>query len=438
MISAEQNDLICNTLPNTPTGKLMRSYWQPAALTEELPDDRPIAPVTLMGEKLVLFRDESGDYGLVARNCPHRGADLCFGRLENGGLRCPFHGWLFDKSGNCLEQPAEPEDSVFHERLKHKAYPCQERNGIVFAYLGPGEPPPFPKFDCFNAPESDTFAFKGLWECNWLQAHEVGIDPAHASYLHRFLVDEDPQDSYGKQFRAGAAETDVPLTKILRDHARPTIETEDTDYGFRFITTRDLGDGQLHYRITNMVFPNAIAIPMSHEMSITQWHVPIDNETCYWYSIFTSFAGPVNKQLMRQQRLEQHTLPEYRPIKNKSNNYGYNVEEQKEKTYTGMGMDINVHDQWACESLGPIQDRTNEHLGKSDVGILKYRKILKKGLEAIDENHTPPYLDSNGQPEAGYGPIAIDAIGSKDETECWVTFDQERRKSAAWAQVSTK
>ena len=217
----------------------------------------------------------------------------------------------------------------------------------MFAYLGPGSnPPPFPEFDCYTAPEEDTFAFKGLWECNWLQAFEVGIDPAHASFLHRFFEDEDTKDSYGKQFRAGAASTDVPLTKILREYERPVINTEDTDYGFRIITTRDLEDDRKHYRITNMIFPNAIAIPMSHEMMITQWHVPIDNETCYWYSIFTSYAGSVDKDLMRQQRVEQHTLPDYRPIKNKSNNYGFNIDEQKGKTYTGMGMDINVHDQW--------------------------------------------------------------------------------------------
>ena len=438
MISARENDLLTNISPKSPTGELLRRYWQPAALLEEFAGDRPIIPVTLMGEHLVLFRDESGRYGLIERHCPHRGADLCFGRLEHGGIRCAFHGWLFDVMGNYLEQPAEPEGSTFYQRLKHVAYPCEIRNGIVFAYLGPGDPPPFPDFDCYTAPEEDTFAFKGLWECNWLQAFEVGIDPAHASFLHRFFEDEDTNDSYGKQFRAGAASTDVPLTKILREYERPEINTEDTDYGFRIITTRDLEDDKKHYRITNMVFPNAIAIPMSHEMMITQWHVPIDNETCYWYSIFTSYAGPVDKDLMRQQRIEQHTLPEYRPIKNKSNSYGFNIDEQKGKTYTGMGMDINVHDQWAVESLGSIQDRTKEHLGKSDVAITKYRRILKTAIKAIDENKNPPYLEIENETTNTKGPIAIDAIGPADDDNFWKKFDLKRRESVPWSTDPSK
>jgi len=428
LISEHENDLITNILPKRPLGKIMRRYWQPCALVEELTEKEKIIPVTLMGERLILFRDDAGRYCLMERHCPHRGADLCYGRLEEGGIRCPFHGWKFDTAGDCVEQPAEPIDSKAYQRLKIASYPCEARNGIIFAYLGSGEPPPFPNFDCFEAPDTHTFAFKGLWECNWLQAFEVGIDPAHASYLHRFFEDEDPKGSYGQQFRAGAASTDVPLTKILREYDRPTINTEETDFGFRIITTRDLEGGKRHYRITNMVFPNAIAIPMSHEMAITQWHVPIDNESCYWYSIFTSFTEPVDKELMRQQRLEQHTLPEYLPIRNKSNNYGFDLEEQKDQTYTGMGLDINVHDQWAVESLGAIQDRTKEHLGKTDIAIIKYRRLLKKALANIEKEIPPPYLAHSSR-----GPVAIDALGGEDDADCWKELDRNRRKNSDWA-----
>ena len=222
MISTKENQLLTTVSPNSEAGTLMRNYWQPAALVEELTGDRPIVPVNLMGERLVLFRDEAQRYGLVERHCPHRGADLNFGRLEDGGIRCAFHGWLFDVEGNCREQPAEPVDSKFYQRVKHVAYPCEVRNGIVFAYMGAGDPPPFPDFDCFQAPEAYTFAFKGFMECNWLQALEVGIDPAHASFLHRFFEDENTEESYGKQFRSGAAGSEVPLTRILREHSRPT------------------------------------------------------------------------------------------------------------------------------------------------------------------------------------------------------------------------
>ena len=141
-----------------------------------------------------------------------------------------------------------------HERIRTSAYPVEEKNGIVFAYLGPGDPPPFPNFDCFRAPETHVFAFKGLWECNWLQAMEVGIDPAHASFLHRFLQDEDPDDSYGKQFRDKAAKTDMPMTQLLRDYPRPDIRVDETPYGMRLTALRHLDDGRTHVRVTNHIF----------------------------------------------------------------------------------------------------------------------------------------------------------------------------------------
>ena len=176
----------------------MRRYWQPAALVDELAGNRPVKPVKLLGENLVLFRDDKGRYGLIERACPHRGTDLAYGRLEDGGLRCAFHGWLFDVTGQCLETPAEPDGSNLCANIRQKAYPVVEKSGILFAYMGPGEPPAFPHFDCFVAPDSHTFAFKGMIDCNWLQSLEVGIDPAHTSFLHRFFHDEDPAQSYGK------------------------------------------------------------------------------------------------------------------------------------------------------------------------------------------------------------------------------------------------
>ena len=175
MISAEQNELITRVGVNAPAGKLLRRYWQPVALKEELEGDRPIRAVKVLGQDFVLFRDENGELGMLDRDCPHRGADLSFGRLEDGGLRCPFHGWLFDAKGDCLETPAEPAGSKLCTKIKQKAYPVVQRAGIIFAYLGEGEPPAFPEFDCFVAPDSHVFAFKGLFECNWLQALEVGI-----------------------------------------------------------------------------------------------------------------------------------------------------------------------------------------------------------------------------------------------------------------------
>src|SRR6266566_4659518 len=201
MLSAEQNDRITRVGPSTPAGELLRRYWQPAALVDEFSGNRSIKPVRLLGEDLVIFRDETGRCGLLGRACPHRGTDLTYGRLEDGGLRCSFHGWLFDVNGKCLQTPAEPAGSRLCEHVRLRAYPVQEKSGILFAYLGEGEAPAFPHFDAFVAPAEYTFAFKGYWDCNWLQALEVGIDPAHASFLHRYFEDEDPAAGYGKQFR---------------------------------------------------------------------------------------------------------------------------------------------------------------------------------------------------------------------------------------------
>ena len=161
MTTKEENERLTRVGPDTPGGKLLRHYWQPVALVDELAGERPLRPVRVLGEDFVLFRDDKGALGMVERACPHRLADLAFGRLEDGGLRCPFHGWLFDTRGQCLETPGEPEGSALHAKIKTRALPVTEKNGIVFAYLGEGAPPAFPDLDCFIAPGSHAFAFKG-------------------------------------------------------------------------------------------------------------------------------------------------------------------------------------------------------------------------------------------------------------------------------------
>jgi phenylpropionate dioxygenase-like ring-hydroxylating dioxygenase large terminal subunit len=433
MMNQEQNDLITRIGPNTPCGRLMRNYWQPAALTAELADSRPIKAVRLLGEEFVLFRDEAGRLGLMDRDCPHRGADLAFGRLENGGLRCAFHGWLFDVEGKCLETPAEPANSPLCQNIRQRAYPVVERSGILWAYLGEGEPPAFPETDCFVAPGAYTFAFKGLMECNWLQALEVGIDPAHASFLHRFFEDEDTSASYGKQFRAKSAGSDLPMTRILREYDRPIINVERTEYGLRLIALRQLNDEQMHVRVTNQLFPHAFVIPMSAEMTITQWHVPVDDENCYWYAIFTSYAQPMDKQKMRDQRLQLYELPDYRSRRNRANDYGFDPHEQATETYTGMGLDINVHDQWAVESMGKIQNRTREHLGQSDKAIIQYRRLLREQIEKVQGGQKPMlFLDATSA-RGVQGPATMDGIGPAFGWETyWMEVDVKRRRGAPW------
>ncbi|MDZ7839399.1 MAG: aromatic ring-hydroxylating dioxygenase subunit alpha [Gammaproteobacteria bacterium] len=427
---AAQNELLTRSGPGTPVGRLMRRYWQPAALSRELDRDRPVRPVNLMGERLVLFRDEHGELGLMDRHCAHRGADLCYGRLEDGGLRCPFHGWLFDHTGQCLQQPAEPAGSAFQDRIRLTSYPLVEHNGIIFAWMGEGEAPPLPDLDCLAAPDAYTFAFKGLIECNWLQALEVGIDPAHASFLHRFIEDEDPNQSYGKQFRDAVEGGELTGTRVLREFDRPEIQASQTGYGVRLTALRRLNDNDVHVRVTNQVFPHAIVIPMSREMTITQWHVPVDDTTCYWYAIFTSYGQPVDKETMFRQRLELYELPDYTPRVNKRNDYGFDPLEQRTRTYTGMGEDINVHDQWAVESQGPIHDRTREHLGRTDIGIVQYRRLLLQSLDALERGDALPLY---GEPGPDDDPLTVDIVLNQDTWEDnWRRRALARRAEAPW------
>jgi phthalate 4,5-dioxygenase oxygenase subunit len=434
MMTQQQNDLLTRTGADSAGGQLLRRFWQPIAIAEELAVARPVKAVRVLGQDLVLFRDSSGQLGLLDRDCPHRGADLAFGRLENGGLRCLFHGWLFDAAGKCLDTPGEPVESRICSRVRQKSYPVQQRSGIIFAFLGEGSPPAFPALDCFVAPDSHVFAFKGFLDCNWLQATEVGLDPAHASFLHRFFEDASADDSYGKQFRASSADSDWPMTKILRLFPRPQIEVEQSDTGLRITALRDIGEGKMHVRVTNLLFPQAFVIPMSEDMTITQWHVPVDDRRSYWYAIFTSFGAPVDKRVMREQRLRLYTEPDYVPRLGRFNNYGFNLDEQLVSTYTGMGDDINVHDQWAVESQGVIQDRTREHLGLTDKAIVAFRMLLLSAMKQVTAGERV-LMELDDQAAASVtGPSTMDGIGpAQNWQQYWREVDARRRGGASWS-----
>ena len=444
-MQAEQNDLITRIGPGTPCGELMRRYWQPAALVDEFDPrfdaamaTRPLKAIRLLGQDLILFRDEQGRWGLLDRDCPHRNADLKFARHEGDGVRCPFHGWKFDVTGRCLETPAEPMGSTLCQRVKQRSYPVQVRAGVVFAYLGPEDlpPPALPPFDCFTAPASHGFAFKGLWQCNWLQAFEVGIDPAHPSFLHRYLQDATMDDAYGRQFRAasvGAVHGERwPMTRIMREFCSPEIRHEEVAPGLlRLTTLRAIDDETTHVRVTHAAFPHTFVIPLSETMTITQMHVPVDDTHTYWYSFFTSFAGPVDREAMRAQRLAHMSLPDYVPKHGRHDDWNFNPDEQRTRTFLGMGEDdINLHDQWAVESMGPIQDRTREHLGTSDKVIMANRRLLLKAIEAVKQGGQPP------MPQAT-GPDTIDCLApAADWAAFWQREAAAKRAGASWLQTT--
>ena len=444
---AEQNERFTRIGPSTPCGEMLRHYWHPVALIDEFNPQldprmaiRPVKAVRLLGQDLVLFKNAQGQFGLLDRDCPHRGADLAFGRNEGDGLRCPFHGWKFDITGQCLETPAEPQGSVLCTRIKQRNYPVQERSGILFAWMGPegSTPPPLPAIDCFQAPGTHTFAFKGLWHCNWLQAFEVGIDPAHASFLHRFFNDASLEDTYGKQFRgASAGEIDGekwPMTRVMREFDQPDIAFTEQPYGLQLTTLRPMTDKLTHVRITNALFPNTFVIPLSETMTITQMHVPVDDTHTDWYAVFTSFADPVNKDAMRNQRLEAVSLPDYIPKSGRHNNWGFNPEEQMTRTFLGMGEDdINVHDQWACESMGAIQNRTREHLGTSDKVIIANRRMLAKAIDDVAAGALPPGFAKAEVASTRLGPDTVDGIAPAQDWPTWSRHTmQAKRDGAPW------
>ena len=326
-MQAAQNDLITRIGPGTPCGALMRRYWQPVALLDEFDPRlfpemaaRPLKAVRLLGQDFVLFRDQSGRFGLLDRDCPHRGADLKFARHEGDGIRCPFHGWKFDAAGRCLETPAEPAGSTLCRRVRQQSYPLRTAAGVIFAWLGPDEvaPPELPAFDAFRAPATHSFAFKGMWRCNWLQAFEVGIDPAHPSFLHRMLDEGEDADAFGRQFRAASVgEVDGarwPMTRIMREFCSPEIRHEEVAPGLVRITTlRAIDQAHTHVRVTHAAFPYTFVIPLSETVTITQMHVPIDDTHTWWYSFFTSFGAPLDHETMRAQRLPHLQLPDYVP-----------------------------------------------------------------------------------------------------------------------------
>ncbi len=404
MISQQRNDQITRIGPGTDAGAVLRCYWLPAALEDELAHGDKV-PVNLLGELLALFHDDKGELLLATR--------------------------VSNANENSTHYP-NAKDIVIN--TEGPTYPVKIIKGAIFAYLGPDAvPPSLPNLDCFRAPDSHVFSFKGLWECNWLQALEIGIDPAHASFLHRFLEDENPDDSYGKQFRDKTEGANMPITQVLREYPSPDIHVDETDFGLKITALRHMKNELTHVRVTNQIFPAAICIPMSREMIITQWHVPVDDETCYWFTMFTSFDKPVDKKLMREQRLKEHSLPTYAPLKNKSNNYHYDPEEQQKKTFTGMGEDINVHDQWAVEGMGPIQNRTQEHLGRSDVAIIRYRRKLRAAIESVANGRIDELPMRNADVPNITGPLSNDVIA---DTENWEHISQQadttRRADCPW------
>ena len=385
MLTKEKNDLLTQTGPGTPMGDLFRCYWQPALLAEELPEpDCPPVRVQLLSERLIAFRDSDGRLGLLDEFCAHRRVSLWFGRNEESGLRCPYHGWKYDVDGNCVEVPSE-ENPKFCEQIKLTAYPLVEKGGVLWTYMGdPERKPPLPEYEFCSVGPAQRFISKRLQECNWLQAMEGGIDSSHVSFLHSANLESDPlfAGSKGNQYNFG--------------DLRPVFEVVDSPGGLYVGARRNAEDDQYYWRITQWLMPafTMIAPRADHPVHGHFW-VPIDDENCWaWsfdYKPLRDLTEAERSAMEAGDGIHCEYVPgTFIPKANKSNDYLMDRDAQKAgTTYSGI-RGIAIQDASLQESMGPICDRTREKLAPTDRGIMLARRKMLKALEELRDHGTIP------------------------------------------------
>jgi phenylpropionate dioxygenase-like ring-hydroxylating dioxygenase large terminal subunit len=388
MMTAEENDLLTQTDRGAPCGELLRRYWQPVALGEEMPRGGAPLKVRILGEDLVLFRDDQDRLGLIGLHCAHRGTDLSYGRIEDGGLRCLYHGWLYDIRGRVVEQPGEPGGGAGRHEVQHPAYPCREAGGVILTYMGPGDPPLLPNYEFLTAPPEYRTVVKIFEECNYLQGNEGNIDPVHLSFLHQAI---DEAQIARRRIVPGSDATD---NRLLGEDITPTIEVEVTDYGLRIYTLRNSGRDKRYIRVTNFVMPNLSVFGGSTAGAgyAIHWHVPIDDTHHWKYSWAHSRTSPLDPSEARGYATNSDLNPDYTLKRNKGNRYLQDREEMQTVSFLGMGLNFNVHDAYATEGQGEIVDRTQEHLGYSDKPIAMMRKVLLRAIRDLRAGREPPHV----------------------------------------------
>jgi phenylpropionate dioxygenase-like ring-hydroxylating dioxygenase large terminal subunit len=373
MLTKEQNELLTRTSRGTPMGDFMRRYWIPVLLSEELPaPDCPPVQIRILGEDLVAFRDSQGRIGLLEEHCSHRGTSLFYGRNENCGLTCIYHGWTYDVEGHVLDTPAEPAGSTFKDRLQHPAYPTHEAAGTIFAYMGPKEKQPlFPNYVWANLPAGHTMVTKSWQDCNYLQGVEGECDSTHLTFLHRFFNNHDPR-------------------RPLLQHPVREYTTEETDFGMRLVAVREPEPGESYVRVSSIVLPTYCWIPGATKSVHT--YIPIDDEHSWRFNLNFQKDAPFDDAIRNRMQSEPWFGPDYRKIRNKDNHYLIDREKQKTENFTGLGTNFVIHDSMATESMGSLFDRSKEHLGLSDKAVIAERRYLLDVLKAFQEGAEPPNL----------------------------------------------
>jgi phthalate 4,5-dioxygenase len=387
MLTREENQLLCRVEGDALMGQLMRCHWVPALLSEQLsaPDCDPVR-IRLFGEDMVAFRDSKGRIGVLSEYCPHRRASLFFGRNEECGLRCLYHGWKFDVDGNITEMPSEPQESGFANRVKHKAYPVQEGGGFVWVYMGAAlevpafEPPPW-------APTSNVRVsiVRIHIACNWAQIMEGQIDSAHSSSLHSSDMVPARVDSAGAH--------DTLWTRPSTD-TNPRIQVQATNYGMRYAAIRrpiKNAQTQDYVRITTFVAPFTALIPPNSSYNVASVIVPEDDTHSHFH--FIAWGDPktcIEPQAWRKfcaasvgTDLDQH----FNPVRRASNNYQQDRQAMREGNFTGIA-GIPNQDIAMWESMGPISDRSSERLGASDIAVVEFRRIMLAALDRFAQDQS--------------------------------------------------
>jgi phthalate 4,5-dioxygenase len=392
MMTPEHNEFVTRIGPATAMGELMRRYWIPVLHADELPEnDCPPVRVKLLCERLVAWRDTSGRYALTDEFCAHRGVSLWFGRNEENGLRCPYHGWKYDHTGQCVEVPSEPKESGFCNRIKLQSYPLLERGGILWTYLGPQalKPPP-PAFEWAQVPATQRYHSKRWQECNYLQAMEGAIDSSHVSFLHSGDLHTDPlhRNTQGARYQ---------------QDRRPQFEVVESTGGLYIGARRNAEDGDYYWRITQWIMPWFTMVPPYGDNALNAHaFVPIDDENCFVWTFTYHPTRPLSAAELDTMRggggIHTRLIPgTFRPVINKDNDYMMDRAAQKAgRAYSGVS-GIAVQDAAVQESMGPLQDRARENLVSTDNAIIMARHRLRKAALALRSGEAPPGLTAEGQ-----------------------------------------
>jgi phthalate 4,5-dioxygenase len=387
MLTPGQNKALTQVSSGTPMGRFMRRYWLPAIKLEQLaePGGAPTR-VRLLGESLVAFRDPSGRPGLIGEFCPHRGASLAYGRNEEAGLRCLYHGWKVGCSGVVLESPPEPPARTFAMKLTHPSYPVREAGGLLWTYMGPKDlEPPFPKFPWLDLPPQHLLVVKMHQATNYLQGVEGDLDPAHPNFLHRDFAEEDDASWAGAGWNSIAA--------LMVDDA-PVIECEETPYLMRVAAIRRSKNPEMHYvRSYEWIAPFYCYIPTGpHESRLFKaWH-PIDDENCYTFYIHFHPDHPLDVDAIYANWGHRTWPPDYMTPHNLANMHLQDRERMKHGNFSGVS-GASIQDRAVQESMGPIVDRSKEHLGTSDKAVIFFRRLLLRKLQEMEQGKPLPGLD---------------------------------------------